>query len=317
MSTSRRRIATLAVSSIAALSLGLAGCSVGEIGGDTGATEGQTAITYLFGDSGGTGVPFAEAMTTKFNEMNPDIKVSSRPSRAAPRATTSSRPGSPPARWPDVFRYNSGSLFQALNPDQNLVPLDRRGLGRGPAGRVQDGGQHRRTASTARRSAPRWAAASSTTRRSTTSSGCRSRRPGPSSWPTTRRSRPPARSTPIADLRRHLDQPAVRARRLRQRGRAGCRTSPSDYTANKRKYADQPALQGFENQQDVFEAGYLNEDFASATFDDGVKAVATGKAAHYPMLTFAISAINAELPGQRRRRRLLRPPGPGRCGHPA
>ena len=23
----------------------------------------------------------------------------------------------------DVFHYNSGSLFQALNPDQNLVPL--------------------------------------------------------------------------------------------------------------------------------------------------------------------------------------------------
>ena len=56
MSTSRRRIATLAVSSIAALSLGLAGCSVGEIGGDSGAGEGQTEITYLFGDSGGTEV---------------------------------------------------------------------------------------------------------------------------------------------------------------------------------------------------------------------------------------------------------------------
>ena len=51
MSTSRRRIATLAVSSIAALSLGLAGCSVGEIGGDSEASAGQTEITYLFGDA--------------------------------------------------------------------------------------------------------------------------------------------------------------------------------------------------------------------------------------------------------------------------
>ena len=64
------------------------------------------------------------------------------------------------------------------------------------------------------------------------------------------------------------------------------------YTANKRKYADQPALQAFKNQQDAFESGYFNKNFASAKYDDGIKAVATGTAAHYPMLTSAISAIN-------------------------
>ena len=64
------------------------------------------------------------------------------------------------------------------------------------------------------------------------------------------------------------------------------------YTANKRKYVDQPALQSFKNQQDAFDAGYFNKNFASAKYDDGVKAVATGTAAHYPMLTSAISAIN-------------------------
>ncbi len=64
------------------------------------------------------------------------------------------------------------------------------------------------------------------------------------------------------------------------------------YTANKRKYVDQPALQSFANQQDAFESGWFNKNFASALYDDGVKAVATGTAAHYPMLTSAISAIN-------------------------
>ena len=47
--------------------------------------------------------------------------------------------------------------------------------------------------------------------------------------------------------------------------------------------------------RDAFEAGYFNKDFASAKYDDGIKAVATGTAAHYPMLTSAIAAINAEL----------------------
>ena len=41
----------------------------------------------------------------------------------------------------------------------------------------------------------------------------------------------------------------------------------------------------------VHEAGYLNEDFASAKFTDGLTAVATGKAAHYPMITFGVPAI--------------------------
>ena len=55
------------------------------------------------------------------------------------------------------------------------------------------------------------------------------------------------------------------------------------YTAGKAKYATTPAaLAGFENQQKVKDAGYFNKDFASAKLNDGIKAVATGTAAHYP-----------------------------------
>ena len=132
MSTSRRRIATLAVSSIAALSLGLAGCSVGEIGGDSGSTEGQTEITYLFGDSGGTAVEFGEALTKKFNEMNPDIKV-----------TFETQPGGHRGRQPDEdqagHRRDGRRLPLQLRlavpgaqPGQQPGSADRRGLGRGP-----------------------------------------------------------------------------------------------------------------------------------------------------------------------------------------
>ena len=66
------------------------------------------------------------------------------------------------------------------------------------------------------------------------------------------------------------------------------RTGRTNYTANKAKYVDQPALQGFLNQQQAYEDGYYNKDFASATNDDGMKAIATGTAAQYPMLTGAI-----------------------------
>ena len=69
----------------------------------------------------------------------------------------------------------------------------------------------------------------------------------------------------------------------------------ADYTANKTKYATSPAaLKGFERQEEVFKAGFLNSDFASAELADGIRMVALGEGAHYPMLTFAIGTV-AEL----------------------
>lgn len=71
----------------------------------------------------------------------------------------------------------------------------------------------------------------------------------------------------------------------------------ADYTANKAKYATTPAaIRGFQYLEDVFKAGYMNEDFGAAKFDDGVRMVATGEAAHYPMLTFALGNIKQNFP---------------------
>ena len=76
-------------------------------------------------------------------------------------------------------------------------------------------------------------------------------------------------------------------------------TFAADYTANKAKYATTPeALAGFENMQKVKEAGYFNKDFASAKLNDGIKAVATGTAAHYPMLGGAADGIETVAPGK-------------------
>jgi raffinose/stachyose/melibiose transport system substrate-binding protein len=74
-------------------------------------------------------------------------------------------------------------------------------------------------------------------------------------------------------------------------------TFADDYTANKVKYATTPAaVRGFEHLQETFEAGFFNEDFGAASYDDGLRMVATGEAAHYPMLTFAVGAIQQNHP---------------------
>ena len=73
----------------------------------------------------------------------------------------------------------------------------------------------------------------------------------------------------------------------------------ADYTANKAKYATTPeALAGFEHIQEVKDAGYLNKDFASAKLNDGIKAVATGAAAHYPQLGGSANNIENVAPGK-------------------
>ena len=74
-------------------------------------------------------------------------------------------------------------------------------------------------------------------------------------------------------------------------------TFAAEYTANKAKIATTPAaLSSFEKLQEVFKKGFMNSDYLSTTFDAGLKMLAEGKGAHYPMLTFALDNIKANSP---------------------
>ena len=69
------------------------------------------------------------------------------------------------------------------------------------------------------------------------------------------------------------------------------------YTTNEAHYSDTPAaLAGFKRLQEGFEKDWWQEDFGAATFDDGLNMLAEGQIAQYPMLTFALSTIQANHP---------------------
>jgi raffinose/stachyose/melibiose transport system substrate-binding protein len=69
------------------------------------------------------------------------------------------------------------------------------------------------------------------------------------------------------------------------------------YTAGQVKYATSaPAIKGFQHLQEVHEAGYQNVDFASAELEDGLRKVATGEGAQYPMLTSTVIQMVANNP---------------------
>jgi raffinose/stachyose/melibiose transport system substrate-binding protein len=69
------------------------------------------------------------------------------------------------------------------------------------------------------------------------------------------------------------------------------------YTANQAHYADTPAaLAGFQHLQEGFEKGWWQPDFGVDTFAIGQQKLAEGQCAHYPMLTFAVGPIAENFP---------------------
>ena len=70
-----------------------------------------------------------------------------------------------------------------------------------------------------------------------------------------------------------------------------------DYTANKAKYATTPAaLAGFQYLQEGYDKNWWEPDYATTTYAQGLDLIATGKCAHYPMLTFALPTIADNYP---------------------
>lgn len=70
-----------------------------------------------------------------------------------------------------------------------------------------------------------------------------------------------------------------------------------DYTANQAKYATTPAaMAGFEYLQEGYEQDWWQQDYATLKFEQGLSMLANGEGAHYPMLTFALSTIEANSP---------------------
>lgn len=70
-----------------------------------------------------------------------------------------------------------------------------------------------------------------------------------------------------------------------------------EYTNNKAKYASIPeAMAGFSYLQEGFDKGWWQQDYATTKFEQGLKLLADGEGAHFPMLTFALSTIAANSP---------------------
>ncbi|GAA0310414.1 raffinose/stachyose/melibiose transport system substrate-binding protein [Gracilibacillus halotolerans] len=71
------------------------------------------------------------------------------------------------------------------------------------------------------------------------------------------------------------------------------------FTNNEAKFASTPiALAGFEKLQDLQDHGHYNDEETATSYEDAIEMLATGEAAHYPMLTTTLQAINDRFPDQ-------------------
>lgn len=76
-------------------------------------------------------------------------------------------------------------------------------------------------------------------------------------------------------------------------------TFAEDFTAHKATNAGTPAmLRSFEKLQELHDKDFFNKDFLATTYDAGLKMLAEGKGAHYPMLSFATPALLQNFPDQ-------------------
>ncbi len=260
-----------------------------------GASQAETTLTFLV-DNGDMAKASADQLVKDFEALNPDIKI-----------TIETRPGGTDGdniiktrlatgEMTDIFNYNAGSLFQAINPVQNLVDLndepwqadvldsfksvvtatDGHVYG-APFGAAMGGGilYNKKIYADLGLSVPKdWATFMANNEKIKAAGKTGVIQSFADSW--------------TAQLFVLGDYFNVQA---------AVPNFAADYTANKIKYATTPAaMRGFEHGKEVYDAGFLNADASAATLDDALRELATGEGAHYPMLTFAISNIQANYP---------------------
>ncbi|HWV48992.1 MAG TPA: extracellular solute-binding protein [Microbacterium sp.] len=290
MDSTRTRRALLAAAGVAALAVPLAACSTG--GGNA---DGKVEISFLTQNTG-TNIEIAEALIEAFEAENPDITVKLESQPAGTEGDNLIKTKLSTGEMEDVFYYNSGSLFQALNPDQNLVPLDdqpwvgdlidtmtavvstENGIYGAPFGATQAG-------------------AVVYNKKVYADLGLEV----PTSWDEFAANNEAIKAAGITPVvQTYGDTWTSQLFILGDFGNVLAQDEDwaDEYTAGKRKYADEPALQGFANQQAGFEAGWWNEDYASAVYDDGARMVATGEGAHYPILTGIVSTFQQNFPDE-------------------
>lgn len=261
----------------------------------TPAARAATETITVFTDSGNDDKPIVVAIATAFEKANPNIHVTVNIGPSGNDAVTLVKTRVGAGTMDDVFVYYPGSLFQSLDPTKNLVDLAKEpwqstivssyypavSIGKkifgAPLGSAMGGGILYNKVVYAKLGLKiplTWA--------QFMANNAKVKKAGLIPVIATYKDNWTAQVFVLAD---YFNVQAVDP------------DFASQFTSNRAKVATMPAaFAGFKHLEDVKKAGYLNKDFATATLDTGLKYLATGKGAHYPMLTFVATNIVNDYP---------------------
>jgi len=278
----------------AATCLALSACSAGSLGSSDDDEGGAVTLTFLV-DTTDASLKPAERVAKDFTAKNPDIivKVETRPEGSEGDNLIKTRLST--GDMTDVFLYNSGSLFQAIAPQQNLVPLTDQPY----AAQLDDNFKKTVSIGDQLYGVPLGGVTGGAVlynKKVFAKLGLQI----PKTWAEFMANNAKIKADGIAPVIQTYGDTWTSQLFVLADFHNVAATDPqfaANYTANKAKFASTPAaLQGFQHLQDVHDAGDLNKDFASAKLNDGLKQLAEGKGAQYPMLTFAVGGMVANNP---------------------
>lgn len=281
---------TLVISGMALMSLALTVRSAASVVAD------PVTISFMASGNDPSAAKLVKDIADKFMEANPTIKVKveTRPGGTDGDNLIKTRLATKTMN--DVFLYNSGSLLQALRPDIQLVDQSSqpwaklvtpdfrqaagtaKGLYGAPVGSTFNGGilYNKKVYAKLGLSVPKtWANFISNSQKIKAAGIIPVLVSYGDTWT--------SQLFVLADFANVSKQAPDWATR---------------YTANKAKYVDAPALAGFTHTEEIFSKKLMNKDFASLTFVNALKLLATGQAAQYPMLTTVISNVVQSNPAQ-------------------
>jgi raffinose/stachyose/melibiose transport system substrate-binding protein len=269
----------------------LGACSAGSLGSSD--EGGGTTLSFLVDNAEGSVKP-AEGLATAFHAKNPDItvQVQTRPGGAEGDNVVKTRLST--GEMTDVFLYNSGSLFQALNPQQNLVPL----TGESWANQLEDIFKPTVSVGNELYGAPIT---------SSTGGGILYNRKVyeklglqvPKTWSEFMANNAKIKAAGIDPvIGTYADTWTSQLFVLADYHNIAAADPgwAQKYTAGQVKYAQEPAVKGFQRLEEVHKAGFQNKDYRSMKFEKGVSELASGKGAHYPILSGVVGNLAASDP---------------------
>jgi raffinose/stachyose/melibiose transport system substrate-binding protein len=251
-------------------------------------------LTWLI-DNSETSALAAKALADAFTKANPTItvKISTRPGGAEGDNLVKTKLAT--GSMEDLFWYNSGSLFQALNPSKNLLDLTKDAYMKNvlssyfpvvsaggkqygvPLGTAMGGGilYNKKIYASLKLKVP-------TTWKEFMANNAKIKKAGKVAVIQSYKDTWTSQLFVLADFYNVLAKDPKWA---------------DNYTNNKAKYATTPAAAaGFAHLEEVFKGGYTNRDYQATTFPQALAKLAAGEGAHYPMLTFAVATIAAIAP---------------------